>query len=199
MNTGTKVTLIIYLFSQVLVLAILIYRNHVQRRLNYLQQLQLETLAKTDVLTKAFNRVACDMSLDQMCASHRDFSLILVDIDDFKQINDTCGHLTGDKVIVKIVEIIKAIVRQDDIVARWGGEEFIVILPYTSLDRAAGTANRIKKHLSAIEYGNTTGKVTASFGVTAFIEGDDMNSIVNRADQLLYEAKQQGKNNVVFG
>lgn len=199
MNIGTKGILIIYLFSQMLIVSVLMYRIHIQKRLNYLQQLQLEALAKTDVLTTAFNRFACDKALDQMCASHCDFSLILVDIDDFKRINDTCGHLTGDKVIVKIVDSIKSIIRQDDIVARWGGEEFVIILPYISLERAAETAERIKKYMSNIEFGNKIGIVSASFGVTAYIDGDNMNSIISRADQLLYHAKQQGKNQVVFG
>lgn len=199
MTIGTKVPLILYLVAQVFLLALLIYRNQTQKRRNYLQHLQLETLAKTDVLTKAFNRVACDMYLEQMCASQCDFSLIMVDLDDFKEINDTCGHLTGDNVIVKTVEIIKTNVGQDDIVARWGGEEFIIIQPSVSLDRAAETAKRIISHLSTIEFSSTIGKVTASFGATAFIKGDDTNSIINRADQLLYQAKQQGKNKVVFG
>ncbi len=198
LNIGTKAILIIYLFFQVLIVSVLIYRIHVQERLNYLQQLQLEALAKTDALTKAFNRVACDAALQQMCSNHCDFSLILIDIDNFKQINDTFGHLAGDRVIVKTVDIIKSIVRQDDIVARWGGEEFVVLLPHAPLEGAAETANRMKGVLSAAEAGDTVGKITASFGVTAFREGDDMNSIINRADQLLYQAKQQGKNKVVF-
>ena len=127
MKASTKIILFIYLLAQVLMLALLIFKNNVQKRLNYLQQIQLEALAKTDMLTKASNRVACDMSIYQMCANHRSFSLLMVDIDNFKIINDTYGHLTGDKVIVKTVEVIRANVRQNDIVARWGGDEFIVI------------------------------------------------------------------------
>ena len=199
MKTGTKIILIIYLFSQVLMLALLIFKNNIQKRLNYLQQLQLETLAKTDALTKASNRVACDMSIYQMCANHHGFSLIMIDIDNFKQINDTYGHLTGDKVIVKIVEIIRANVRQDDIVARWGGDEFIIILPFASLDRAIEISKRIKRHLSTIEYCNASSQVTASLGVTVFTEGDDLNSIINRVDLLLYQAKHRGKNEIAFG
>lgn len=196
---GTKVTLIIYLLSQIAIMGLMFYRNNIQKRTNYLQRVQLETLAKTDILTKIFNRTACDMSLNQMCEIHRNFSLIMIDIDDFKQINDICGHLTGDQVIIKTAETVKTCVRHDDIVARWGGEEFIIILPHASLDKATETAERIKRHMSSVEYCSTIGKVTASFGVTAFIEGDNINSILGRVDKLMYEAKRQGKNKVVSG
>ncbi len=199
LRAGIKVTLIIYLFSQIVIMGLMFYQNNLQKRMNYLQRVQLETLAKTDILTKVFNRTACDMSLSQMCENHRDFSLIMIDIDDFKQINDLCGHLTGDQVIIKTVEIIKTSVRHDDIVARWGGEEFIIILPQASLDKATETAERIKRYMSSAAYCNTIGKVTASFGVTAFIEGDNMNSILGRVDKLMYRAKRQGKNKVVSG
>ena len=199
MGAGTKITLIIYLVSQITMMGLMFYRHNTQKRLNYLQQLQLEKLANTDILTQVFNRTACDISLKHMCENHRNFSLIMIDIDNFKQINDICGHLEGDRVIVEAAEIMKSAVRRDDMVARWGGEEFIIILPYASLDQAAETAARVKKHLSNIEYCNAVGKVTASFGVTAFVESDNMHSILDRADQLLYQAKRQGKNQVICG
>ena len=199
MKEGTKVLITLYLLSHVLMVGVLMYHINAQKRLNFLQQLQLEVLAKTDVLTKVPNRAACDKTLDQMCSSHCEFSLILIDIDDFKQINDTYGHLAGDEVIVKTIDTIKKTIRQDDIVARWGGEEFIIILPCTTLEGAAGIANRIKEFVSDIRHDNMIERVTASFGVTAYMEGDDTRSIINRADQLLYLAKRHGKNRVVPG
>lgn len=198
MRTGTKIIMAIYLLSQTLIVGTLMYRINIQKRLNYSQRLELEVLAKTDALTNSSNRAVCDKTLEQMCSANCDFSLILIDLDDFKQINDMYGHVAGDKVIVKIVNTIKNGVRQEDIIARWGGEEFIVILPHTVRERAAEIAERIKEHIVMLEH-DGIGRVTASFGVTAFIEGDDMKSIINRVDQLLYIAKKQGKNKVFAG
>ena len=199
MKEGVKVVLTIYLFSQVLVVGLLMYRINIQKRLNCLQQLQLEALAKTDVLTKSLNRAACDTTLDQMCNRHCGFSLVLVDLDDFKQINDTYGHIAGDEVIVRTISVINSVIRQNDIIARWGGEEFIIILPDTILEKATEIADRVKESVSKIDHENNIGRVTASFGVTAFIEGDDTKSIIKRADQMLYAAKKHGKNKVVCG
>ncbi|HWQ79434.1 MAG TPA: GGDEF domain-containing protein, partial [Anaerovoracaceae bacterium] len=199
MNEGIKVLITLYLFSHVLIVGALMYRINIQKRLNYLQQLQLEALVKTDTLTQSYNRAACDGILDQMCDSQCKFSLVLIDIDDFKLINDTYGHIAGDEVIVKIVDEMKGVIRQDDILARWGGEEFIIILPQTTLDKAAEIADRIRKFVSMIENDYIMDKVTASFGVTERVEGDDMKSIINRADQLLYLAKKSGKDKVVSG
>lgn len=199
MEEGTKVTITIYLLSQTLIIGTLMHQINKQKRLNYLQRLELEELAKTDALTNSPNRTACDITLEQMCGEHCDFSLILIDLDDFKQVNDLHGHLAGDEVIVKIVNTIKKVIRQDDIIARWGGEEFIVILPHTERERAVEIAERIKVQILSIEHDDMIGKVTASFGVTAFIIGDDMKSIINRADQQLYAAKYQGKNRVAAG
>ena len=121
------------------------------------------------------------------------------DIDNFKRINDTYGHIAGDEVIVRIIDTVKGIIREDDIVARWGGEEFIIILPRTTLITATEIANRIKEFIATIEHDRIKERVTASFGVTEFKQGDDMKSIINRADQLLYLAKEYGKNRVVSG
>lgn len=199
MEIKTKIVLTIYFVFQQLMLALLIYKNDVQKRVNYSQKLQLEHLAKTDALTGAFNRAACDRSISQMCTSHHEFSLVMIDIDNFKHINDTYGHLAGDKVIMKATEIIRTNVRQEDILARWGGDEFILLLPRTPMKKAIEISTRIKDHLSTIKYSNANSHVTASLGVTAFTEGDSMNSIVNRADILLYEAKHHGKDGIACG
>lgn len=190
---------IVYLFSHVLVVGTLMFRMNIQKRLNYLQYIRLEELARTDELTKIPNRAACDKTLDQMCSTHYKFAVILLDMDDFKQINDTYGHLAGDEVIVKTIETIKNEIRQDDIVARWGGEEFIIILPNTTMEGAVETANRIRDSLIKIKCEDQLGTVTASFGVTAFINGEDTKSIIKRVDQLLYLAKNHGKNKVIAG
>jgi len=199
LREGTKILIALYLFSHVLVVSMLIYRINVQKRVNYFQQLQLEALAKTDVLTNSPNRAACDKTLNHMCGSRSDFSLIIFDIDNFKRINDTYGHIAGDEEIIRIIDTVKGVIREDDIVARWGGEEFIIILPRTTLITATEIANRIKEFIAEIEHEKNKERVTASFGVTEFKQGDETKSIINRADQLLYLAKNYGKNRVVAG
>ena len=199
MTEGIKILITLYLLTQVLIVSTLMYQIGIQKRLNYLQQLQFEVLAKTDMLTKTYNRAACDKILDRMCESNCEFSIILLDFDDFKQINDNYGHIAGDEVIVKTVDTIKRAIRKDDFLARWGGEEFVIILPNATLEEATEMAGRIKELLSLTDHDDTIGKVTASFGVTPFIQGDNTKSIILRADQLLYMAKERGKNQVVPG
>lgn len=199
MDVGMKLLITLYLLLHVLMVGVLMYRISNHKRRNYLQQLQLEALADTDGLTKVHNRTSCDRMLADMCEKRAAFSLIMVDMDDFKQINDTHGHLAGDAVIKEVIDAIKREIRQNDVVARWGGEEFVVILPHATLEGAREIARRVKDLIAKIEFDGKTGCVTASMGVTAFIEGDDMRSIINRADRLMYEAKSRGKNNVVAG
>lgn len=199
LDIGTEVIVTTYLLIQLIVVSALIYQINRQRRLNYLQQMKLEILANTDTLTKAPNRAACDSQLHTMCADHLPFCIIIFDIDDFKRINDTYGHIVGDDVIVRMVDTVKTSIREGDIVSRWGGEEFIIILPRTTLGRATDIANRIRESIAEVKHDRVNEKVTASFGVTEYREGDDTRKLISRADQLLYLAKAYDKNRVVAG
>ena len=123
------------------------------------------------------------------------FSVILADIDHFKAVNDQLGHQVGDKVLTKIAEIIRSSVRATDLAGRWGGEEFVIISPGTDIGGGFSLAEKIRTRIESIELGEI-GQKTASFGVTAFTESDDIEEIIARADVGLYAAKQGGRNRV---
>ncbi|MGM0609342.1 MAG: GGDEF domain-containing protein, partial [Candidatus Muiribacteriota bacterium] len=124
-------------------------------------------------------------------------SLMILDIDYFKNINDTFGHQTGDKVLKELSELIQSIVRDSDYFFRIGGEEFAVLLPNTSTKNADDSAQRIK---SKTEQHNFTKvkKLTVSIGLTEYITNEDEDSFIKRADTALYKAKENGRNKVVI-
>ena len=121
----------------------------------------------------------------------------LVDLDYFKQVNDVYGHAVGDEVLVRTADVLGRNIRSEDTVGRWGGEEFMIILPHTEPGQAALVAEKIRE---AVEFENfaKVGKRTASFGVTAFVDGDSEITILARADRALYLAKFKGRNRVVL-
>lgn len=158
-------------------------------------------LSMTDQLTQLANRLQLDQVLDQQ-VKRADryttlFSIILLDMDYFKYINDTHGHLMGDKVLVQVAQTIMANTRGADIVGRWGGEEFLIIAPNTSTSNAALLAEKLRSALENIEL-PFAGRITASFGVTGFLHGDDPETLVARADAALYAAKNAGRNRVAI-
>lgn len=123
------------------------------------------------------------------------FSVILADIDHFKAVNDQLGHQVGDEVLTRIAEIIRSSVRATDLAGRWGGEEFVIISPGTDIDGGFALAEKIRTRLESTELGEI-GQKTASFGVTVFAKGDNIEKIVARADIGLYTAKKGGRNRV---
>ena len=156
-----------------------------------------------DPLTKVYNRGYFDTRLEEAV---KDFSrsgepccLIMMDIDHFKDFNDTYGHQAGDQVLRKVAELIKESVRASDTVARYGGEEFGVILYRSILKDAMKMAEKIRKNVGEHEFGvlDKTIHVTVSLGVTAFTGSDKTETIVQRADKGLYSAKEQGRNRAV--
>ena len=117
----------------------------------------------------------------------------MVDVDRFKRINDCYGHDAGDQVLAKISSILMCNLRQPDIVGRWGGEEFLVICVSTDRDSAGTLAEKIRSRLEIFDHLGI-GKVTASFGVTAYTENDTPESIIARGDNAMYDAKRRGRN-----
>lgn len=191
----------ILLFNELatnLAFGILALRNRQEKE----QAIQaLNQLSITDKLTQIYNRAKLDWVLEDQVKQFRmhhqfNFSIILTDIDHFKRVNDTYGHQTGDQVLIHFASIIKDNLRSSDIIGRWGGEEFLIICPHTKLSGAKLLANKLCHVLyaSTIE---TVGKITASFGVAEFISEDNVDSILGRADQALYKAKESGRNTVV--
>ncbi len=171
-----------------------------QRKLK-IKNRRLEELAITDKLTSLFNRVKLDNSLKyELDRAHRfstDLSIIIIDIDDFKKVNDTYGHLVGDKVLINIAKILTHNIRKVDILGRWGGEEFLVICPHTDekgvLKLAKNLREKIQNSTNIEELEST---VTASFGITFLKPSDNIDSFIKRADDALYYVKSNGKNSI---
>ncbi len=157
----------------------------------------------TDPITGVSNRAALDMLLDREVELARrhgsDLAVIMVDIDRFKQINDTHGHLAGDQVLRKVAAVIRDCVRSSDVVARFGGEEFLVLLRNTDLFGAALLAQRIRAAIerTVIRENDKDIIVTVSLGVTSLHDEESSRDLVSRADQALYQAKREGRNRVV--
>ena len=127
--------------------------------------------------------------------TNKKISILLLDIDNFKQINDTYGHRFGDKVLLSLSEKMLHNVRTIDSVGRYGGEEFLIIFPDTSLNKALVSAERIRKSIEMIEWEHKNLTITISGGLSDF-ENDDLNSFIIKADKLLYQAKRNGKNRI---
>lgn len=172
--------------------------THLIRRDRNLHQSMIR-LSREDDLTGLFNRRrTVELIENEIQRAHRYdtiFSVILTDIDHFKAVNDRFGHQAGDKVLIEITEVIRSMVRVTDLVGRWGGEEFLIILPETDIDGAFSLAEKIRTRLESACLGKI-GQRTASFGVTAFEDGDDIEAIIGRADAGLYAAKRGGRNRV---
>jgi len=186
----------------VLVLALILWIVMLKREIKKRKELEIELkrLSIIDSLTGIFNRYKLDTSLKQQISFARrhktPLSLIFCDIDNFKRINDKYGHTKGDEVLKKITSIIKRNIREYDIFGRWGGEEFIIILPNTSLQDAIHVAEKLKFKIENHNFGIDE-KLTCSFGVTQLKKIDTSDSFLGRADQLMYEAKKRGKNTIV--
>jgi len=161
---------------------------------------QLAHDARHDALTKVWNRRAFDECLSlQLAIANRYqtvFSVVLFDIDAFKQINDAHGHLVGDAVLSQLAQGVQNSVRASDLFARYGGEEFAAVLPQTGLQGAVSIAERVRKSIASTPFVVVGGEVfvNVSAGVTEFEPGDTVDSILARADAALYEAKQAGRN-----
>ncbi|EPA98870.1 sensor domain-containing diguanylate cyclase [Pseudomonas sp. G5(2012)] len=163
-------------------------------------QRQLEEnrkLAETDALTSTANRYRLDQALRQECERSQRFrqplSLIAMDIDDFKSINDHYGHALGDAALIQVVERVKRSLRAGDVLARWGGDEFIAVLPDTSLAEARTLAEAIRQGLSEMPLVGDF-HVSMSFGVVQRFEEEQQSGLMARADQALYRSKVAGKN-----
>lgn len=154
--------------------------------------------ASLDALTGLHNRRVFEMFLNQEKAKSarygRPLSLIVMDLDHFKKVNDTYGHFTGDSVLKTVAEILKNQTRASDLPARWGGEEMVVLLPETDLDGAKSVAESLRGKIESQEFPDA-GRVTASFGVACM--SDENSDLFGAADKAMYLAKTSGRNKVV--
>lgn len=162
---------------------------------------ELKRQAATDPLTRLYNRrfffSEADYLLELGKKGNTPLTMMVIDIDHFKQVNDTYGHATGDKVIIKIAQALKKYSRSKDLIARFGGEEFVMLLPETGLDEAIGCAERIRMAIEEIRTATADSEIrcTISIGVATIDAGHEtIESALHRADKALYEAKNSGRN-----
>mgnify|MGYP000340470643 CR=1 FL=1 len=159
-----------------------------------------EELAVRDSLTGLYNRRYIDevfyTELDRNRRNNTQFSIVMIDIDDFKKVNDTYGHNIGDQVLFQVSKLILSVSRKVDIVSRWGGEEFLILCPETNTSKASLAANRLLSVINSNEFQKVQ-SVTVSIGVVCSRIDESFESIVNRADECMYQAKKNGKNGYV--
>lgn len=186
LNLNEKVSFILLTFIDIT------ERKELEKRL-------LEASIK-DPLTGLYNRRFIDEALKRETAIAErynvPFSLILVDLDNFKTINDIYGHDVGDKVLVSISKLLKENLRKADAIARWGGEEFLILLRNTKLSQALEVAEKLRNLLCGTEIPSVP-PISASFGVAAYKKGESLDETLKRADLALYKAKAEGKNCVI--
>ncbi|MFK7779754.1 MAG: GGDEF domain-containing protein [Candidatus Gracilibacteria bacterium] len=167
---------------------------------------ELEKTSTTDCLTKLVNRAGLDYEMKKQIElknrNDTNFSILLIDVDDFKQVNDKYGHLVGDKALIKLAELLKENFRQTDIIGRRGGEEFMIILPGIEIIDAANKATEIREIIEtnlSLNIDEILGNITISIGVTQ-VEVTDSNSekLMKKADTALYRCKHIGKNGMLI-
>ncbi len=170
---------------------------------NAYEALQLQTNhlrtfaeARTDPLTGLCNRRALEECLSGEIARRKryaeEFSIAIIDIDHFKNINDTQGHMVGDQIIKSVAQELDREARESDIVARFGGEEFVIVMPHSELSGAGITAERIRQQIE--KNCSEIASVTVSMGIATAMDEDDAEGLMTRADEALYQAKRDGRN-----
>ena len=161
---------------------------------------KLEYLTVTDFLTGIFNRRFYQQKIEEEINRAKRYeeplSLIMIDIDFFKKVNDTHGHTVGDEILVEYSKLIKSHLREADTLCRIGGEEFMIIVPHVRVEGAKKTAEKLRKEVES--YKNIL-PVTMSFGVTQYMKGENEEMLYKRVDMALYKAKEDGRNRVVVG
>ena len=166
---------------------------------------KLEQMVVRDRLTGMFNRVRLNEALDaELRRANRYnsvFSLLFIDLDRFKRVNDRFGHLAGDEILKEVAGEIEANVRETDTAGRWGGEEFLIILPETSAEQARPIADKLRTLFAdrSFHFAREDISLTLSAGIASFRPGDDSHSMFERADEALYQAKEQGRNRTIIG
>ncbi|OHD85283.1 MAG: hypothetical protein A3I60_05670 [Sulfuricurvum sp. RIFCSPLOWO2_02_FULL_43_45] len=185
-------------FGALFIIAFFVYRQFEMGKYNK----QLLQMATTDPLTQLANRMRLD---DKLLECHqfyqrlqRNYSVMILDLDNFKRINDTYGHLIGDKTLVRLSRILRDNIRDIDIVGRWGGEEFMIICPETDIEGIKHLAYKIQEVVNAYNFPHIH-TLTCSFGISESREGDRIENVVGRADSALYRAKEEGKNRIYVG
>ncbi|MGD6969102.1 GGDEF domain-containing protein [Rossellomorea vietnamensis] len=193
MGTPAVSLLTHYFFANLVFLVTLFFLHTVKQ--SYIKAEVLEEMANTDYLTGLPNRRKIDKELMKGLEREQKLSIIYLDIDHFKQINDSYGHTAGDTVLKEFTNKTLEVLEKEDLLGRWGGEEFMLLLKNRDIREAKLLAEKIRKHISRHDYETIKG-LTASFGVAELQKGDTLDNLLNRADKALYEAKNNGRDQV---
>ena len=191
----------VYTVAAFTILALLIPLFYGRKLIKQQQRLHAEIsrVAAEDCLTGLYNRRKINEliqnEIERSQRYRKGFSIIIMDIDFFKRVNDRYGHLAGDQLLKMFSDIIRDTIRHTDTAGRWGGEEFVILCPETNMDGATALADKMRQHIFNYIF-NDFGKQTASFGVACYIDNDSVDTIINRADIALYNAKNTGRNRV---
>lgn len=178
-------------------------KEELKRLVSHLRQQieQLHQIATRDEKTGAYNSMffksVFELELNKV-KRNGTFSLIVVDLDYFKNVNDTYGHIVADKLLKRTVEVLQKGLRGEDVLARFGGEEFFILLPAIGVGIAKDVAERLRKAILREKFLSKYG-VTISAGVSEYKKGDNFDRLANRADKALYKAKELGRNQVFVG
>ena len=200
--------LLFVIIALILLLMIFVYKRYrLKVRVNHELEnmnVKLDLLTRTDPLTQLANRrdflEKINMEIARCLRSRKMFSVVLGDIDDFKQFNDHFGHECGDQVLATIAQLIRETVRKQDILARWGGEEFILLLPETDPEGGRVLANKICQKIATFNfiYGAEKLQLTMTFGVAGYRNTQRIEDCISTADRAMYEGKLKGKNQVTL-
>ncbi len=192
----------VYLAFQVVVGAIFVVFFMRYQYREFVAKTELERIYSTDPLTKIGNRVKLEEEADKWLAfcekSKQPLCLALLDVDNLKQINDNHGHIVGDTVLYETAQILRSKLRENDVCVRWGGDEFILLLPCMSVDQAHKLAMEIKDEITSYDYSARI-DISCSFGVTQMQRGQSLEQLVAQADASMYLAKAHGKNTIEVG
>ncbi len=168
----------------------------------YLNEQKFKAQTYIDELTQLNNRKSYNERLKELISLkkryNKSFSVLMYDIDDFKNVNDTYGHIVGDTVLVKMSELVKSHLRENDYIFRIGGEEFVILLPETNLEDTKKVASKISKSIENDLKYITDKTITVSMGVSEINESDNEDTIFKRVDDLLYKSKNSGKNTISY-
>lgn len=181
-------------------LSLVMFYSYLQDAVNklYIERFHLQEISEKDALTNVFNRGTGEKMLRNLIEqSTQQIGIILCDVDRFKQVNDNYGHLMGDRVLQTIAKCCQSNLRKKDILIRWGGEEFLIVVTGDKEEELQYLAERLRSIIAEQQIPEV-GVVTASFGVALLQPQESPNQLFARADQALYQAKKQGRNQVIF-
>jgi len=188
------INIMILLFAIIILYIVMqIYNKTIIDNFNTIDRLSIKT--QTDALTQVYNKDFFHNYLSEFMDLNREGVIIFFDIDHFKKINDTYGHLIGDEVLKRLTSIIKTHLREEDILARWGGEEFVILLHNSDLTKAVLKANQLRQIVANSPFPSDI-KLTISMGVEEIEHNEKMEEVLKKADELLYQAKNSGRNRV---